>query len=204
MARYGERMKNKVEGSSSATPEPVLRLKVLAGAAVGTEFEVGDELMIGREAEGVGKLGGDPEISRRHARIARAAAPHNYAIEDLGSTNGTFVNDRRIGTAQPLAEGDRIEVGDTTLKVEVHGAPASAEPSTPQPPGPAPEPAAPEPSTREPVTEREPTAAPPMARLSLRVEIDSAAGTWMLEIEGEARPLKLVHEDGRWRLGPGE
>jgi len=58
----------------------------------------------------------DPGISRRHTEIrVTSDGPHLVAsIRDLGSTNGTFLNGERI-TSQHLTEGDRINVGRTTL-----------------------------------------------------------------------------------------
>lgn len=53
----------------------------------------------------------DPEVSRRHARIIRQ--PHQYAVEDLGSTNGTFVNGQRVSSLTALQDADVIELGDT-------------------------------------------------------------------------------------------
>lgn len=55
----------------------------------------------------------DPEVSRHHARLVLSAG--GYAIEDLRSTNGTFVNRRRITGLQPLAHGDLIGLGETVL-----------------------------------------------------------------------------------------
>jgi hypothetical protein len=52
----------------------------------------------------------DVEVSRRHARLIAQA--NGYAIEDLGSTNGTFVNEQRIRTAVPLNPGDMVRLGD--------------------------------------------------------------------------------------------
>ena len=64
----------------------------------------------------------DPEakVSRRHARISLREG--QYAIEDLGSTNGTFVNrGRRLkpGDQHPLKDGDEIIVGKTFLRFRV-------------------------------------------------------------------------------------
>ena len=56
------------------------------------------------------------EVSRRHARIDVADATAGRAtIEDLGSTNGTFVAGRRIQTPVDLSDGDRVRVGRVTL-----------------------------------------------------------------------------------------
>ncbi|HEX2233462.1 MAG TPA: MMPL family transporter [Thermoleophilaceae bacterium] len=93
------------------------RIRVLAGAAKGAEFELAPGgLLIGREAEGEGRLEGDRELSRRHARIYEEGG--RVLVQDLGSTNGTFVNNRRIGGPTALEPRDSIEVGTTTLTVD--------------------------------------------------------------------------------------
>lgn len=53
----------------------------------------------------------DPEVSRRHIRILRRA--DGFAVEDTGSTNGTFVNGQRISHLTLLQDGDTIDLGDT-------------------------------------------------------------------------------------------
>jgi len=92
------------------------RLEVVAGKAVGMSILIEDELLIGRHAEGAGRLADDDEISRSHARVTLDASGF-CAVEDLGSTNGTFVNGLRISVPQTLAVGDTIELGGTTLAV---------------------------------------------------------------------------------------
>jgi pSer/pThr/pTyr-binding forkhead associated (FHA) protein len=52
----------------------------------------------------------DPFASSRHARISRQG--HVFVIEDLGSTNGTYLNDEPLTGPQPLHPGDRIRIGD--------------------------------------------------------------------------------------------
>jgi pSer/pThr/pTyr-binding forkhead associated (FHA) protein len=64
----------------------------------------------------------DAKVSRRHARIIHRN--NAYMIEDLGSTNGTFVNrGRRLlpGSPQVLSEGDEIIVGKTFLRFHING-----------------------------------------------------------------------------------
>jgi pSer/pThr/pTyr-binding forkhead associated (FHA) protein len=103
-----------------------LRLKVIGGNAAGAEIQIEDELLIGRLAEGPGNLAEDIEISRRHARIARTSETE-YRIEDLGSTNGTMVNGRKITAPEVLMTGDKIEIGQTTLVVQYSAAFPAAE-----------------------------------------------------------------------------
>ena len=92
------------------------RLEVVAGRAIGMSILIDDELLIGRHAEGAGRLADDEEISRSHARLSLDRTGF-CAIEDLGSTNGTYVNGLRIKGPETLSEGDTIEVGATTLVV---------------------------------------------------------------------------------------
>jgi hypothetical protein len=53
----------------------------------------------------------DPFASSRHAQISREG--HVVVIEDLGSTNGTYLNDQPLSGPQPLHDGDRIRIGDS-------------------------------------------------------------------------------------------
>jgi pSer/pThr/pTyr-binding forkhead associated (FHA) protein/predicted Ser/Thr protein kinase len=93
------------------------QLRVTEGKERGRLVSVEAELLIGRVApEGEGRLGGDPEISRRHARVSRGA-DRELEIEDLGSANGTFVNDERIAAPRTLVVGDVIRIGKTALEV---------------------------------------------------------------------------------------
>jgi two-component system, cell cycle response regulator len=88
-------------------------LTVLHGLNAGQVFTVEqDETVLGRGRESDVRID-DVGISRRHARVVRTEG-RGYAIEDLGSTNGIFVNGRTVERAE-LASGDRVQIGPTIL-----------------------------------------------------------------------------------------
>jgi serine/threonine-protein kinase len=115
--------------SRSGMSEPHAKLVIERGRAAGKEFFIdADEAQIGRWDADNGIFPDidldayDPEtkVSRRHARIWREGS--SYFIEDLGSTNGTFINrGRRLlpGERIPLHDGDEIIVGKTFLRFHV-------------------------------------------------------------------------------------
>src|SRR3954464_2623764 len=92
-------------------------LKVTAGNAQGQDISLEQELVIGRSTPGAGSLGGDSEISRVHARVFRDASGQ-LTVEDLGSTNGTFVHGNRISAPTPLGPGEEVRFGQPPLSVE--------------------------------------------------------------------------------------
>jgi pilus assembly protein CpaF len=67
-------------------------------------------------------------VSKRHARLLYRDG--RFIVTDLNSTNGTYVNRRRIAQATIVRDGDRIYVGDFVLRIEQAGEPASGEPDT--------------------------------------------------------------------------
>ena len=93
-------------------------LRVVRGPTEGAEMRVDEagEVILGREVDGVGYLGESPELSRRHARLARAA-DGGLLLLDLGSLNGTHVNGVRLTGAHRLAPGDTVRIGDVLLAV---------------------------------------------------------------------------------------
>ncbi len=92
-----------------------LVLKVVAGRASGTILEVGDEpLVLGRDAPGDARLGGDPELSRQHLKVSRFDGDR-LLVEDLKSTNGTFVNGGEVAGPTVVGADDAIWLGTTTL-----------------------------------------------------------------------------------------
>ena len=113
-------------------------LVIHEGAGAGSEHPVDGELILGREPASADLVIEDPGVSRRHARVRTGNG--TVTVEDLGSSNGTFVNGERISRAVQLAAGDEIQVGDTILAIEGGEAatalmPAGA-PSTEHHPGP--------------------------------------------------------------------
>lgn len=93
----------------------VPHLLVLSGNSMGRSFRLeGTSCIVGRSAECHFPLD-DEGISRKHAKVV--ILPDGVAlVKDLGSTNGTFVNERKID-AHPLEDGDRIRLGsETTLR----------------------------------------------------------------------------------------
>ncbi|MFG3599267.1 FHA domain-containing protein [Micromonospora chersina] len=95
-------------------PELMPLLTVSGGAMRGLSFRVGrDPQLVGR-APSADIVLADPHLSRRHATVQ--ATPYGVVLTDLGSTNGTWLNDQRIAGSVPLADGDVIRLGRTDLR----------------------------------------------------------------------------------------
>jgi serine protease Do len=90
-------------------------LIVTSGSRAGERLRVEDTLTFGRENADV--VFDDSEISRRHALVR--VVNGGLEIADVGSANGTLVNDSRIETPRQLADGDSIRIGKTTMEVEL-------------------------------------------------------------------------------------
>ena len=121
---------------------PSATLVIRQGPQAGMSFPLtGNQAVIGRE-EGLDIALQDPESSRRHAKVSWQG--DQFVIEDLGSTNGTFVNGVQITMPQVLNPGDSIGVGQTALVFQIAGAqmgaPQYQAPSQHAPPPPAPPP----------------------------------------------------------------
>ena len=94
-------------------------LLILVGREVGKKFFLTkDEIILGRSKE-ADILVLDGKVSRRHTKIQRVPSDKEtqgqFQVIDLGSTNGTFVRNKRI-TRKPLKHGDNIVLGDTCLQ----------------------------------------------------------------------------------------
>ncbi|WP_044964731.1 MULTISPECIES: DUF4388 domain-containing protein [Sorangium] len=92
-----------------------LALRFISGKYQGGEFPLGEqqEIVVGRSSD-LDMVLVEDMVSRRHARIA--CTEQSIVIEDLGSTNGTFVNGEKIKKTT-LKEGDRVLIGTSILKV---------------------------------------------------------------------------------------
>jgi FHA domain len=88
--------------------EPRLLVEHAAGHEPGVAYDVAHGAILGRGDVEI-RLE-DPFASSRHARISREG--HILVLEDLGSTNGTYLNDEPLRGPQPLHPGDRIRIGD--------------------------------------------------------------------------------------------
>ena len=87
------------------------RLIVRTGPNPGTVYELTKEVsIIGRDVTNDIVIG-DAEVSRQHARLTRT--PGGYVLEDLGSTNGTFINGERLVAPRVLNPGDLMALGET-------------------------------------------------------------------------------------------
>jgi pSer/pThr/pTyr-binding forkhead associated (FHA) protein len=104
----------------SSTQARAFALKFISGKYQGGEFPLKTEkqIVIGRSSE-LDMVLVEDMVSRKHAKIT--VQPGRITIEDLGSTNGTFVNGEKVKQAQ-LKEGDRILIGTSILKLVQQGA----------------------------------------------------------------------------------
>jgi hypothetical protein len=89
--------------------DPRLRVEQAMGLRSGAEYDLAHGVTLGRGEAADIRLE-DPFASSRHARIDRQG--DLLVIEDLGSTNGTYLNGEPLTGPQPLHPGDRIRIGD--------------------------------------------------------------------------------------------
>src|SRR5262249_55466770 len=100
-------------GSRSASQRDRAYLIVLAGSNVGEMYKISGEAMVIGRCQQAEVLIIDEGISRRHARLV--VEEGQVRIEDLGSTNGTYVNGVRVLSDEVLQDGDKIQIGSTTI-----------------------------------------------------------------------------------------
>jgi len=91
------------------------QLIMRSGPTPGASFTLeGDQLTVGRDATNEIVIN-DAEISRRHARLTFQGG--KYVLEDLGSTNGTFVNGQRLAGPRVLKAGEVVQFGEQIMLV---------------------------------------------------------------------------------------
>jgi pSer/pThr/pTyr-binding forkhead associated (FHA) protein len=91
-----------------------LMLEIIEGPSAGRQFDITQPVVIGRDAT-ADLVIDDTQASRRHARIEPSA--HGAIVEDLGSTNGTFINDNELHGRAELGPNDELIVGVTVMQV---------------------------------------------------------------------------------------
>lgn len=110
-----DRLAPNSSGSQASSSRANLALRFISGKYQGGEFPLGEgqEIVVGRSSD-LDMVLVEEMVSRRHARIRMQDGVIH--IEDLDSTNGTFVNGEKI-QATELREGDRVLIGTSILKV---------------------------------------------------------------------------------------
>ena len=98
-----------------------------SGPLSGQRVPVDADMLLGREDAGV--IVDDPEVSRHHAVLRHTG--QGLQIEDVGSRNGTFVNDEQIKGTTTLHNGDLVRIGQTRFSVELDVAGATVISETP-------------------------------------------------------------------------
>jgi hypothetical protein len=97
--------------------DPRLIVERAPGHTPGMEYDVGGGAVLGRGDQAEIRLE-DPFASSRHARLVRQGGI--VVIEDLGSTNGTYLNEELLSGPQPLHQGDRVRIGDSEFTYADH------------------------------------------------------------------------------------
>jgi hypothetical protein len=94
---------------------PRLVVERAPGHTAGMIYDVDDGAVLGRGEAAEIRLD-DPFASARHARVLRQAGA--VVLEDLGSTNGTYLNEELLHGPAPLHHGDRVRIGDSEFSYE--------------------------------------------------------------------------------------
>ncbi len=106
---------------------PIGTLRVAQGDGTERTFELASDVVVGRHANADVVLN-DRQASRRHARIVIRGT--EAVLEDLMSSNGTFVNGQRLDGPYVLRAGDKVQIGDSTLEFVPAAAPAQTPPGS--------------------------------------------------------------------------
>ena len=103
-------------GRSGGSSKAGGRLRVIEPAETkGQTYELGEELTVGR-AGGCQITLDDTFVSQLHARVFRRDG--QLFVEDLGSTNGTFLNRKKVAAPIAIRKGDRLQIGKTVMELQ--------------------------------------------------------------------------------------
>ncbi len=133
--------------STIVGPSVVPKLEMIQGESVGKTFRLKFKTRIGREIDNDVVLV-DPRVSRYHCQISYENG--EWLLADLGSANGTLLNNMPLGTLQPISQGDSLQVGESILvfqdplaehidKPQQVSSPAPDQAQSPSQPNPKPE-----------------------------------------------------------------
>jgi len=105
-----------VGSADIAHRSPRLVIERAPGHEPGMIYDLDGDLVLGRGERAEIRLE-DPFASSRHARVYEQG--DSVVIEDLGSTNGTYLNEELLETPRPLHPGDRVRIGESEFGFEV-------------------------------------------------------------------------------------
>lgn len=114
LAPVGRRAGRKAAKVDKANARPTLKIVEPPGQ-LGTTFRLDNEVTVGR-APGCAVSIDDTFASQIHARVFQRDS--QWFVEDLGSTNGTWVNRKRVHGPTKFLPGDRLQVGNTVLEMQ--------------------------------------------------------------------------------------
>ena len=105
----------RVDGGPPAGVEPALVVVAAMGHEPGTAFAIDDEVVMGRAPTSDIRIE-DAFASSAHARVFPRG--QTMYIEDLGSTNGTYLNERQLTAVEELRPDDTIRIGETEYRYQ--------------------------------------------------------------------------------------
>ena len=97
--------------STQQSPALATLVRMVDGRDASVHPLLGDHFVIGRDKSCNIQITEDTSVSRKHASVMRQGV--RFMLEDLGSSNGVIVNDKKIDGAHELQVGDKIEIGST-------------------------------------------------------------------------------------------
>ena len=93
-----------------------MKIEIKAGPNAGQQHDIEGSTVVGRDPQAATLVIDDPEASRRHASLTPGG--DGVVVEDLGSTNGTFVGGQRLEGTRNVGPGEEIRIGNTVIEVQ--------------------------------------------------------------------------------------